>query len=88
MRLNDGIPRGLSPRVRGIRARSGAPITATGSIPACTGNPFNRRATNDALTVYPRVYGESPESQRDLWNAMGLSPRVRGIPYLPVESLR
>ena len=50
---------GLSPRVRGIPSRSSISLLRFGSIPACTGNPYEIQVSDDALTVYPRVYGES-----------------------------
>ena len=55
--------RGLSPRVRGIRAVANNSILAFGSIPACTGNPDLSFVPVTAEQVYPRVYGESRKKQ-------------------------
>ena len=53
---------GLSPRVRGnhtIPARISIPIR---SIPACTGEPSPEGAPFFMPSVYPRVYGGTPNS--------------------------
>ena len=71
---------GLSPRVRGIQRPGAASPLSRGSIPACTGNPVCRRCIIVFIRVYPRVYGESGESEGQPLRQQGLSPRVRGIP--------
>ena len=76
--------RGLSPRVRGIRAEPCAYSTDDGSIPACTGNPRASRRCSGPRRVYPRVYGESDAGKPKSVLEQGLSPRVRGIRrYIP-----
>ena len=71
---------GLSPRVRGNLAHSGADALVTGSIPACAGEPLLIRRQPPRSGVYPRVCGgTSRTSCRRLANR-GLSPRVRGNP--------
>ena len=74
-----GRSKGLSPRVRGIRPRLRRGRCASGSIPACTGNPRPSTARPDTSRVYPRVYGESAWRAGDERLRAGLSPRVRGI---------
>ena len=71
---------GLSPRVRGIRTAMQDLIRRVGSIPACTGNPLLASRRCRRGTVYPRVYGESHWALFRAFGAVGLSPRVRGIP--------
>ena len=82
---------GLSPRVRGIRIRSYAPIRRCGSIPACTGNPSTGATRSLPGGVYPRVYGESVGLGLGGVGLGGLSPRVRGIlpgVLIPVKDQR
>ena len=69
---------GLSPHVRGNRARcrGGAPVA--GSIPACTGKPPEYGGSRNTPTVYPRMYGETGSSATAGTTATGLSPHVRG----------
>ena len=71
-------PGGLSPRVRGNRGRRRGRGLASGSIPACAGEPATRPFRAGRPGVYPRVCGGTrrrlPQSPR--WR--GLSPRVRG----------
>ena len=74
-----GLPRGLSPRVRGIRQPASATIRVARSIPACTGNPPRPRPARVRAMVYPRVYGESAAGRPVDVRGEGLSPRVRGI---------
>ncbi len=50
------------------------------SIPACTGEPYSRRALCRRYTVYPRVYGGTNHLEIRLSVHDGLSPRVRGNP--------
>ena len=71
---------GLSPRVRGIPVADCPDAPDVGSIPACTGNPPSRKEALPIRGVYPRVYGESRSALAVEATAVGLSPRVRGIP--------
>ena len=48
---------GLSPRVRGNPTWRVRPAAATRSIPACAGEPWSVKYSDDALRVYPRVCG-------------------------------
>ena len=72
-------PSGLSPRVRGIPAPGLGNGAASGSIPACTGNPAAGFRYDPRGQVYPRVYGESAPAPAGPCAGDGLSPRVRGI---------
>ena len=78
---------GLSPRVRGnlppIPLRSGL----VGSIPACAGEPVTNEGWQTTVRVYPRVCGGTAP-RHDLHGAgRGLSPRVRGNPFLYMKHL-
>ena len=70
--------RGLSPRVRGNRARVDAPRLQERSIPACAGEPLPPWLSDDDGKVYPRVCGGTGRSDDRAGNEEGLSPRVRG----------
>ena len=78
---------GLSPRVRGNRARMTNRQKTQRSIPACAGEP--RPAYRDGLPdeVYPRVCGGTRADTRPVIPARGLSPRVRGNPIVIVGSI-
>ena len=69
---------GLSPRVRGNRARIPKRRLRWGSIPARTGEPARRRRAPTRARVYPRAYGGTSASDTYKVNLRGLSPRVRG----------
>ena len=71
---------GLSPRVRGNRARHRGPEPGPGSIPACAGEPEGALLLARVRGVYPRVCGGTYLCQSWLPHAEGLSPRVRGNP--------
>ena len=73
-----GIAWGLSPRVRGnlLKLVSGHP--ASGSIPACAGEPSCPWRCICRGRVYPRVCGGTDEEQTAYQDGEGLSPRVRG----------
>ena len=71
---------GLSPRVRGNPRAPTSRIRCTRSIPACAGEPGNRRRPTATPRVYPRVCGGTPASLRRTTIPRGLSPRVRGNP--------
>ena len=69
---------GLSPRVRGNRARRECGERRGGSIPACAGEPSVTSRLHAAREVYPRVCGGTEERARMDVVVVGLSPRVRG----------
>ena len=71
---------GLSPRVRGNRARARARRELLGSIPARAGQPARRCSPTRQTTVYPRACGATDMSAPNIHLAVGLSPRVRGNP--------
>ena len=71
---------GLSPRVRGNRGELVQSGPRVGSIPACAGEPTQRRLNPAARAVYPRVCGGTTPSPAPRRPAGGLSPRVRGNP--------
>ena len=73
---------GLSPRVRGNLASRSLALLASGSIPACAGEPKRRRPARAKASVYPRVCGGTPDVGREEPRAAGLSPRVRGNPRM------
>ena len=70
--------RGLSPRVRGNRRAHESARRRTRSIPACTGEPHERRNWCGCGGVYPRVYGGTFAGVTRRLREEGLSPRVRG----------
>ena len=76
---------GLSPRVRGNRARHRAGHGVDGSIPACAGEPPPSAGRCPSTTVYPRVCGGTfgPRGPDPAWG--GLSPRVRGNPLQALD---
>ena len=69
---------GLSPRVRGNRARVRAAQHDGRSIPACAGEPTRRNRLKPLTTVYPRVCGGTSVGTGAWSETLGLSPRVRG----------
>ena len=69
---------GLSPRVRGNLLGQAAISGMHGSIPACAGEPYARRAAARPLWVFPACAGEPYLHRRELIKQSGLSPRVRG----------
>ena len=69
---------GLSPRVRGNRARAILGRENIWSIPACAGEPDQRRNTGAIHKVYPRVCGGTGGRRCAGAASNGLSPRVRG----------
>ncbi len=74
--------RGLSPRVRGNLFTDTDAAAKQRSIPACTGEPGQHELRQHPAEVYPRVYGGTLPGPSGPWWLMGLSPRVRGNPYL------
>ena len=77
---------GPSPRVRGIPLQPIARLLAGGSIPAGAGNPICWSACPRSKRVHPRGCGESAARPRPAAGPRGPSPRVRGIPPLPLHS--
>ena len=72
--------KGLSPRVRGNRRRTGLSRGSEGSIPACAGEPHCGEPLRFPKGVYPRVCGGTHCSHSSHSSGSGLSPRVRGNP--------
>ena len=77
-RAPSGPPTGLSPRVRGNHPHLPLPPPASGSIPACAGEPRRRGARGCRKKVYPRVCGGTTPKRAVRVLRGGLSPRVRG----------
>ena len=75
---NCGLPKGLSPRVRGNHAPRLQQVGTVGSIPARAGEPLPASRTARGIPVYPRACGGTGDQRRRLAHAQGLSPRVRG----------
>ena len=71
-------PDGLSPRVRGNLDRGLHYARRVRSIPACAGEPRERRRDSSTRRVYPRVCGGTSDPSVTVAAAIGLSPRVRG----------
>ena len=69
---------GLSPRVRGNHHAHRGYVVGLGSIPACAGEPEQKRYNYDTAQVYPRVCGGTVHSPSLISILPGLSPRVRG----------
>ena len=69
---------GLSPRVRGNPTGRFFWTGASGSIPACAGEPTDTTSTARPVKVYPRVCGGTDSSAPMIDRTRGLSPRVRG----------
>ena len=74
------LPKGPSPRVRGSRRHRPAAPQGLGSIPACAGEPRNRRRPTVRLRVHPRVCGGAAFEANSFGRGCmaGPSPRVRG----------
>ena len=73
---------GLSPRVRGNLLRPVSGGHWRGSIPACAGEPDFVYCFNDGGGVYPRVCGGTFAGHFEAALERGLSPRVRGNPWI------
>ena len=69
---------GLSPRVRGNPGNSNPVMSASGTIPACAGEPSTLLAARRMFRDYPRVCGGTMTRQISASDTPGLSPRVRG----------
>ena len=79
--------RGLSPRVRGNRARAEAAGVKIGTIPACAGEPGEGGREGRPDWDYPRVCGGTLYRQGKISVDEGLSPRVRGNPKARLHDL-
>ena len=73
-----GLVEGLSPRVRGNPNPKAGHSRASGSIPACAGEPDAGSFALAEMWVYPRVCGGTDISGAGMVSRPGLSPRVRG----------
>ena len=69
---------GLSPRVRGNLSIGCYYAAGSRSIPACAGEPGERRRSISSARVYPRVCGGTNVTNQHGVQIRGLSPRVRG----------
>ena len=78
VRINGVDYGGLSPRVRGNPRCASWKAGASGSIPACAGEPSRSSSCCADCTVYPRVCGGTQGQVRFYRTLAGLSPRVRG----------
>ena len=79
---------GLSPRVRGNRLMVALATRQVRSIPAGAGEPYVDPPYGNADTVYPRGCGGTPPPRLPEHGRMGLSPRVRGNPFVRAASRR
>ena len=79
---------GLSPRMRGNRRGVRALETDGRSIPAYAGEPMPAMASMDGARVYPRVCGGTPRFSPLARARKGLSPRMRGNPWLAYGEVR
>ena len=75
---------GLSPHVRGNRARGGGPARGERSIPACTGKPRGVADRRSHVEVYPRMYGET-SARRCSRSTFTVYPRMYGETNQPVR---
>ncbi len=71
---------GPSPRARGSRWRGWSVRSATGSIPACAGEPGACCPRRCRGGVHPRVRGGAPGTASGCCAGHGPSPRARGSP--------
>ena len=73
---------GLSPRMRGNRGRCLTRPAGQRSIPAYAGEPTSVAPSGIVSTVYPRVCGGTADMYPQPCRGRGLSPRMRGNPWL------
>ncbi len=78
---------GSSPRVRGTLLLAQHHRASTRFIPACAGNALSRTAAFFPETVHPRVCGERFRGDPFGFLVVGSSPRVRGTPRKPGETV-
>ena len=76
--IQTGVPKGLSPRVRGSHKPYRLLSEHRRSIPACAGQPLAYAKRLCATEVYPRVCGAAVRGFLGAAAGWGLSPRVRG----------
>ena len=76
---------GLSPRVRGNREGRRLYAAQSGSIPACAGEPVQQYVEVRRERVYPRVCGGTMKRRAAKTAGQGLSPRVRGNPFVEIN---
>ena len=69
---------GLSPPVRGNQSGKARPHHASGSIPACAGEPHRPTRRRKRKAVYPRLCGGTGRIKGASTKKQGLSPPVRG----------
>ena len=79
---NSNIPSGLSPRVRGNPFGDTCACSEFGSIPARAGEPRVSGRRTQVNGVYPRACGGTGFPSLLAASRQGLSPRVRGNPFL------
>ena len=72
--------RGSSPRVRGTLVVAELLGHESGIIPACAGNTFHEKTSEDTTWDHPRVCGEHLNLFFAVMPSLGSSPRVRGTP--------
>ena len=82
IRKHDSEFWGLSPRVRGNQVTVSGAAVGAGSIPACAGEPLQTARALPRSEVYPRVCGGTQSLTVTESCGWGLSPRVRGNPFL------
>ena len=70
--------RGSSPRMRGTLDVGSEYTIMNGIIPAYAGNTTSRQSISAARRDHPRVCGEHSETFRNIVDAAGSSPRMRG----------
>ena len=77
-RCRAAFPTGSSPRMRGTPPGGAAHRTRSGIIPAYAGNTRRWQRIHDHEWDHPRVCGEHSETFRNIVDAAGSSPRMRG----------
>ena len=76
--LNDPVPLGSSPRLRGTGESTNDASSRIRFIPAPAGNSHRTQSSVRVDTVHPRACGEQPLDLRRLFHVCGSSPRLRG----------
>ena len=76
--IDQKLPVGSSPRVRGTALLPVPGTSRSRFIPACAGNRSSGLSQSSAITVHPRVCGEQLVPIVGRVGAAGSSPRVRG----------
>ena len=78
---------GSSPRGRGTQSRQRGCRSGSRFIPAWAGNTFPRISSSCPLAVHPRVGGNTRAFAPSCTARTGSSPRGRGTPYWPRQSV-